>query len=66
MIPVDFTALYTMKELERQKSDENNLDFPYQSEIDKNESLESLDYNYDEVNFEKIDEEFINEPDKLK
>lgn len=63
MIPVDFTALYTMKELEKQKRDKNNLGFPYPSEIDKSESLENLDYNYDEVNIEKIDEEFINEKD---
>ena len=63
---MDFTALYTMKELEKQKRDANNLGFPFQSEIDKSESLENLDFNYDEVNIEKIDEEFINETDKLK
>lgn len=63
---MDFSALYTMKELEKQKRDENNLGFPYTSQIDKSESLENLEYNYDEVNLEKIDEEFINETDKLK
>lgn len=63
---MDFTALYTMKELEKQKEDKNNLGFPYTSQIDRSEYLESLDYNYDEINNEKIDEEFMNETEKFK
>lgn len=63
---MDFNALYTMKELEKQQRDENNLGFSYPLAIDKNESLENLDYNYDEINTEEIDEEFINEIDNFK
>lgn len=63
---MDFNALYTMKELEKQQRDENNLGFSYPLAIDKNESLENLDYNYDEINIEEIDEEFINEIDNFK
>lgn len=45
----------------KDNNNQNNLHFGYPIAIENTEDIEILDYNYNEMDFEKIDEELLKE-----